>query len=185
MSISECERLDDYLLGGLSENESARFEAHLAGCAACRDELQRQRQIDRLLAQGTGQLEPVPSSLIDRIEEQYCRSRRRRVVRLACCLSAAALLLLALTVRLATGILGSGADSQPIVQEHPGPAVGAKQVDPPRHERPPAGPVATVTFADPSEAILVPLETKSPNISIVWVYPTVKPVQAPKAPDND
>ena len=70
MSVFACDRLDDYLLGGLSEGERAAFEAHLSGCPACRDALRQQEHIDRLLVQGTGRLEPVPASLIGRIEGQ-------------------------------------------------------------------------------------------------------------------
>lgn len=185
MSISECDRLDDYLLGGLPEDETAGFEAHLAGCPACRDELQRQQQIDGLLAQATGQLEPVPSSLIDRIERQVRRSRRRRAVHWAWGLSAAALAASVLAVWLATGGFGTGNGTPPIVRQPPGPNSGRERVDPDRPQAPRARAVASVAIADPTDAILVPVETKAPNVSIVWIYPTVKPVQPPKAPNND
>ena len=184
MSISECDRLDDYLLGGLSEDEIAKFEAHLAGCAACRDQLWQQRRIDSLLAEGVGRLEPVSSALIDRIEERVHRSRRRRVVRWAWGLSAAVLVLVGALVWLAAGSLGTGNKPHPIVQEHPRQATGNRQADPPLRQ-PRASLVARVTLADPSDAILVPLETEASNVSIVMIYPTVKPVQPPNVPGND
>ena len=185
MSVPECNRLDDYLLGGLPDDEAAAFEAHLADCPACREELQQQRRIDRLLAQGTGQLEPVPASLIDRIEEQYHRSHRRRVARWAWGLSAAAVAASVLAVWLVMGAFGTGNQPQPMVQENPEPACDAEQVAPARVETPRPASVARVTFDDPSKAILVPLESGKPNISIVWVYPTVKVAQAPMMPGND
>ncbi len=185
MSICQCDRLDDYLLGELPAEEAAGFEAHLAGCPACREELRQQRKVDRLLSEGAKRLEPVPSALIDRIEGQYRRSDRRRAARWAGGLSAAAVLLVGLVVWLATGGFGSHDGRRPIVQDHPQPPAGGKPVDPPGHEMPPAPPVATLTFADPSEAILVPLESKTPNVSIFWVYPTVRPLQRAEGPRND
>jgi len=185
MSVPECDRLDDYLLGWLPDDEAAGFEAHLVDCPACREELQQQRRIDRLLAAATGQIEPVPASLVDRIEEQYHRSHRRRVARWAWGLSAAALAASVLAVLLVMGAFGTGNQPQPIVQEHPKPVGDAEQVAPPGRQPPRPGAVARVTVDDPSAAILVSLQTERPNISIVWVYPTVKVVQAPAMPGND
>lgn len=185
MSVPECDRLDDYSLGGLSDEATAGFEAHLAGCPACRDELRRQQQIDGLLARATGQLEPVPSSLIDRIEQQVRRSRRRRVVHWAWGLSAAALAASVLAVWLAAGGFGTGNRTPPVVREAPEPNSGGEHVDPDRPQAPRADPVASVAIADPADAILVPVETKAPNVSIVWIYPTVKPVRAPSVPGKD
>jgi anti-sigma factor RsiW len=185
MSVPECERLDDYLLDGLPDDEAAGFEAHLADCPACREELHQQRRIDRLLAAATGQLGPVPASLIDRIEEEFYRSHRRRVVRFAWGLSAAAVAASALAVLLVMGAFGTGNQPQPIMQEHPAPAGDAEQTASRSRQVPRPGAVARVTVDDPSAAILVPLQSGKPNITIVWVYPTVKVVQAPMMPGND
>jgi len=183
--MPDCNRLDDYLLGGLPDDEAAGFEAHLADCPVCREELQQQRRIDRLLAAATGQLEPVPASLTGRIEEQYHRSRRRRVARWAWGLSAAAVAASVLAVLLVMGAFGTGNQLQPIVQEHSAPAGNAGQVDPRGHQPPGLDTVASVTADDPSAAIFVPLRTEKPNISIVWVYPTVKAAQPAMMPGND
>ena len=179
MSIPECDRLDDYLLDGLSAEEASAFEAHLSGCSTCRDELEHQRRIDRLLAQGTGRFEAVPRWLIGRIEGRIHRSARRRVVRMACGLSAAALAVSALGVWLTIGGLGTGNNRQPLVHERAEPGEDGNRVDPPGGPTPRPQPVASVSIADPSAAILVPVETKQPNVSIVWIYPTVGPVKAP------
>lgn len=179
MSIPECDRLDDYLLDGLSEEEASAFEAHVSGCSACRDELEHQRRIDRLLAQGTGRFEAVPRRLIDRIEGRVRRSARRRAVRMACGLSVAALAISALAVWLTVGGLGTGNNRQPVVHEGAEPGDEGNQVDPSGGPTPRPQPVASISIADPSAAILVPVETKQPNVSIVWIYPTVGPVQAP------
>jgi anti-sigma factor RsiW len=185
MSRRECDRLDDYLLGGLSGGETTAFETHLAGCPACRDELQWQWEIDRLLAQGTRQFEPVPVSLVDRIQQQYGRYRRRRVVRLAWCGSAAALATAVLIVWLAAGRFGAGDPPQPMVQQHPESSGDQEPVQPPTPESARTLSVARVRLSDPSDAILVPLRTQEPNVSIVWVYPTVKPAHVVNVPGND
>jgi anti-sigma factor RsiW len=185
MSVRECDLLDDYLLAGLPDDEAARFEAHLAGCPTCREEVREQRRIDRLLVEGVEQPAAVPASLLGRIEEEFRRSHRRRVVRWTWGLSAAAVAASLLAVLLAMGAFGTGNQPQPIAQEHSAPAGGVEQREP--RDRYPLRPdaVARVTLDDPSAAILVPLQTEKPNISIVWVYPTVKAVQAPMMPGND
>jgi hypothetical protein len=50
-----------YLLGALSDAERASFEAHLAGCAECRDEVERLRPAADLLPRSVEQVEPPPS----------------------------------------------------------------------------------------------------------------------------
>ena len=55
------ELMTDYLEGALSEADRRRFEAHIAGCAGCREYLAQLRRTIRV----AGQLndEPVPPEL--------------------------------------------------------------------------------------------------------------------------
>ncbi len=98
---------------------------------------------------------------------------------MACGLSVAALAISALAVWLTVGGLGTGNNRQPVVHEGAEPGDEGNQVDPSGGPTPRPQPVASISIADPSAAILVPVETKQPNVSIVWIYPTVGPVQAP------
>ena len=104
---------------------------------------------------------------------------------MAWALSAAAVVLVVLVAWLATGGLGTGNRLPPVVQERPDPVPDTDQDSPDEDHPPRAQPVVRVTVADPSAAILVPLETKAPNVSIVWIYPTVGPAQRPEEPRDD
>lgn len=186
MDVSECDRLDDYLAGGLREEERAGFQAHLAGCPACRREIEQQREVHLLLARATRQLEPAPAPLIDRIEGQVRRSDRRRAVRWSLGLSAAAAVVLALWIGFATGQFGPRPEPPPVVQQPRQPPIDqARQVPLAVDQMPQTETPVRVTAADPSRAILRPVPTQTPNVSIVWVYPTIGPAPAPDAPAND
>jgi anti-sigma-K factor RskA len=54
-----------YLLGKLEADETAAFEAHLAGCPGCRRELEELRSLPELLATATPAV-PLPDALRDR-----------------------------------------------------------------------------------------------------------------------
>ena len=188
MDTRPCDHLDDYLAGWLSADATASFEAHLADCPACREEVAHGQRIDRLLAQGSGHLEPVPPSLVDRIEGRIRSLRRRRVIRVALGLSAAVAVVLAVGVWLvpqddgaAVGPErppGRGAVAETPVEWEPDGHEVASPAQPPSDDEP----RVRVSLADPAEAILVPMETSNPNVSIVWVYPTVRPGRAAAEP---
>ena len=62
-----------YLLGALTDAERSAFEDHLAGCAECREELERLRPATELLPRSVEQIEPPPSlkrSLMDVVERE-------------------------------------------------------------------------------------------------------------------
>lgn len=50
-----------YLLGALTDLERQAFERHVAGCAECRDELERLRPAADVLPSSVAQVEPPPS----------------------------------------------------------------------------------------------------------------------------
>ena len=148
--------------------------------------------MDRLLARGAAQRAPTPSSLVDRIEGQIRSLRRRRVIRTALGLSAAVAVVLAVGVSLmprheVTPPRPATHRYVPSIAEE---RTGCEPETPPdRHEaapppplRPEGEPRVRVSLADPAEAILVPIETSNPNVSIVWIYPTVKPGRAAAQP---
>ncbi len=183
MQRPECDHLDDYLGGWLSQADRTRFAAHLADCPACREECQQQRQIDRLLRQGAGRDEPAPR-LIEQIERQIHRASQRRRLRWACVLSAAATIALAVGVFVATRDRGNGPQPPPMTEQPDEPAAPLVEVDPPeREENAHQPPKVRVVASRPAEAIVVPVKTEAPNVSIVLIYPTVTSVQAAPAPD--
>ena len=192
MKTAECQNLDDYLSACLSDDEAARFEAHLAHCPACREETADQRGIDRLLARGAAQRAPTPSSLVDRIEGQIRSLRRRRVIRTALALSAAAAVVLAVGVWLIpqndgtpagpTTHAGASSIAEERIKREPDSHADRHEAAPPAQLASDGKPRVRVSLADPAEAILVPVETSNPNVSIVWIYPTVRPGRAAAEP---
>jgi len=167
MTDPRCDQLDEYLCGWLSPDEAADFEAHLAGCPACQEECAVQRHIDRLLAEGAARIEPVPVLLPGRIERGV-RAARRRQFGWACSLTAAAGIVLALGLWGAPAVFFPRDDGRPMAQRPTDPVHAAEPFVP----QPVAA--ARVTLVDSSSAILVPIESHSPNVTVVCVYPTMK-----------
>lgn len=166
MTPASCEQLERYLDGDLAGELREEFEAHLQGCAACRDEVARAERLSELLAQAAMRLEAVPADLADRIERHVRHAVYRR----------RALLLSGVAAAMAACVL---------VWQLATPA-GPKRGGPPSAQLPsnshPAltalPPLKTeVTFADPSRVIAIPVETENPSITFVWVYPAVVPAE--------
>jgi anti-sigma factor RsiW len=174
MAEPRCEQLDEYLCGWLSPDEAAEFAAHLAGCSACREECAVQRRIDRLLAEGAAGIEPVPAALADRIERGVRAARRRRRVGWACALTAAAGIVLALGLWGAPRSSFLRNDARPVVTAPVAADDLPQQPVLPSSAKPQAAAIARVTLVDSSSAILVPVESHSPNVTVVRIYPTVK-----------
>lgn len=59
--ISYREEIGAYLLGALTDLERQAFEQHLAGCAECREEVERLRPAADVLPRSVEQVEPPPS----------------------------------------------------------------------------------------------------------------------------
>lgn len=51
--------------------------------------------------------------------------------------------------------------------------------------RPDAGSLVQVTFPEEEELIVVPIETQNPNVTIMWVYPTIRTAKAPVEPSDE
>ncbi len=181
MADWECDRLDEYLCGWLGPEEAARFEAHLASCPACQDECALQREIDRLLAQGSDRFEPVPNALAIRIERQATRLRRR--LAWTCALAAAVSLAAAIGLWAFHNRSSGRGDEWPVAEAPPTPTNAPAPPAPPAPSGPPAPTApsapqrpapARVALVDPSSAILVHAKSRNPSITLVWVYPTVR-----------
>ncbi|MBM4088617.1 MAG: hypothetical protein FJ276_04200 [Planctomycetes bacterium] len=168
-----CDQLDDYLCGWLSQDEAARFEAHLAACPDCQEESASQHQIDRWLADATAWAEPVPASLMLRIQRQALVVRRRRLVGWACAVAAAGAVVLTFGLWATQRSISGRGDRSPVAKSPMVSEVPPAPLLANAASKPPAAVLARVALADPSSAILVPVESRSPNVTVVWVYPTV------------
>ena len=185
MSSPECVNLDEYLLGWLPVEAAGRFEAHLVDCPDCRDECRRQRLVDRRLAAVGRHLQPVPGLLASRIERRIRAAAWRRRLRIGTG-SIAAALVLAGSLWLTVGDRGVNPPGDALAQRKP-------ESLPPREDRvaspaecqPSVPPRVSVRCTDPSRAILIPVETESPNMALVWVYPTIKSARAADGPADD
>jgi len=62
----DCESLELYVLGGLSEEETKEFEKHLLSCSDCQQEVQEYREIVELLPH-SAELAQVPSGMKQRV----------------------------------------------------------------------------------------------------------------------
>lgn len=171
MTDPRCNQIDEYLCGWLAPEEAAEFQAHLADCPTCREQCAVQRRIDGLLADGAAAVEPIPVVLTDRIDRGIRRLRRRRIG-WACALTAAGIVA-ALAIWRAPTVFSPKGDGRP-ADRTPVAIDRSPKMPEPIAAKPQVAAVARVTLVDPSSAILVPVESHSPNVTVVRIYPTVK-----------
>jgi hypothetical protein len=155
----DCNKLDAYLADDLSVDDILRFESHLEECSACSEAIDKQHWIDSLLQSPVRiQLERTPATILDSLHSSL--SQRRRVWQAACGLAAAGVLIFVL------GWLELNRQaklpSNPEVQD----VTVAEAV-------PTAIPITSrAMFVATTDAIVVPLESPSADVTIVQVYPT-------------
>jgi anti-sigma factor RsiW len=166
MNRSPCDQLDDYLLGWLTPDEAAAFERHLADCPACRREQALQRTIDARLEKTCEALDAIPSGLVERTRQRIRAARRRSIWRWTAGLAASAVVVLAMVL----AQYRTRDDSRPEGQN----LVATTPVEP-SDENEQLVISSRVTLTDPSAGIVVEHKTRDPKISIVWIYPAVKP----------
>ncbi len=163
MPDADCTQLDDYLDGDLDAAARRAFEAHLRACDACRQSAAFAQHTEQLLATAR----PVaPAGLVERIDR---RLRRERALQISqrCGLLAAAAVLIAL------GIWSSRGRVQDVV-----PVARPSQQVAVAPERD-----VQIRFGEDERVIAMPLKTKNPQVTIVWVYPEVRRVAANDALD--
>jgi hypothetical protein len=154
----DCENLDAFLAGALDAMAVAEFQEHARRCPACRDVIEQDRWLDSLLHSPYRlELETPPDSIIDSVR---ARLSRRRVARLAACgLAAAATVLIAVTCTVFY--------RQPI---QPSPHDAAQTND--ASSAPPVAPQAT--FVGGADVIVLPIASKSPDVTVVRIYPAYR-----------
>jgi anti-sigma factor RsiW len=157
----DCDQLDAYLLGDLPKAEATCFESHLEVCSNCLEAVEEQRWIDGLLQSSVrAQLEPTPTTLVDSVRTVAVRHDRRKTV-LTYVLTMAATLLIAVAWlafrRPATQPMQSA--TQEIAIE-----------DAPRAPKT----KSDGTFVSTSDAIVVPVNSPSDDVTIVQIYQTTE-----------
>jgi anti-sigma factor RsiW len=156
----DCNKLDAYLADDLPVDDALRFESHLEECGACREATDEQHWVDSLLQSPVRiQLERTPATILDllRSSQSY---RRRHVWQAACGLAAAAVFLIAFGwIALHNHVVHSKRAATQNVA-----VVESANV--------PANIQPQATFVATSDAIVVPLESPSGDVTIVQVYPT-------------
>ncbi len=171
MAGSGCDRLDGYLAGSLPPPEATEFEGHLEGCPACRREVRADRRLDDLLARAAGLLESPPASLRASLALRVRAGRRRKLLAGALGgLAAAALVILSAWPR-----HRDGPDVPPARLEAAVPAA----------EKAPRTPPVRVEFAPDAPVLAFLVETADPDVSIVFIYPTLGSKAAEETPPPD
>ncbi len=180
MSHRQCDHREAYLARGLSPDEAAAFADHLPGCSDCRREVAAQARIDALLRLAVERFDPLPADLLPKVESRI--ARHRRPARLAWAAAACA----AVAVLLAFG--GWAIWHNTLLNGH-GPIIaqekGNSKVEPSPVSVALSRPRAEVVMADPDAAIVVPHKSKRPDVTIVWIYPTIKSDEGPSAPESN
>ena len=152
---SDCNKLDAYLADDLPVDEALRFESHFEECGACREAIDEQNWVDRLLQSPVR----IPATILDSFHPSLSH-RRRRVWQAACGLAAAAVLIIAV------GWLELNRQARlPSISKVQDVAV-AETVQATAPSKPQA------TFVSSTDAIAVSLESPSADVTIVQVYPT-------------
>jgi anti-sigma factor RsiW len=172
-----CQLLDDYLAHDLAKADCARFTAHLANCAACRQAVSEQDRFDRLLEQVVDHLNAVPERLVEATARRCKRQRRIRQALVATGLVAASIFLaLLLLPRKEAASTTPESAPEAVVKVEPLPS-------PPQVA---AQPHVAVRFPTSANVMAVPLETSNPHVTIVWTYPSLRqPPPEAAAPSSD
>jgi len=167
-----CERLDDFLDGDLPPQEAAEFDAHLSGCAACRDAVQQQHWIDGLLSsREAAELQALPTPPVLPVRKQA----RKRVLIVAMAAAAACVAALPLLPR--GEELGDGRPSVASLNPQPSTLDAAKAEARARAAAgtpsPSSSPLGNGAFVSSGSSIAISVPSDNPQVTIVQLYPTV------------
>ncbi len=166
-----CDSLDDYLASELPAERRGAFDQHLATCEACRLAVNEWQTLSRALEAATRELEKPSPSLLERIQtpntvsappanpdlQKWPDLQRWRVAALiAASLVAAALFASMLQLRPPHHELVNAPPTRP-------------ELSKPTRAKTPVQ--LKVEFSD--DVIGVPIDIGEPNVTVVWLYPTV------------
>ena len=166
MTPAPCDRLDDYLDRTMPEAERTAFAAHLEECPACRQAVAEQERFGDLLRAAVERFEPVPPRLWNIRPPRYRRW-----------LALAGILLLA--VALVAPFCFRDPLPEPALPQ-PEPSVPAEPASPA-----PEPLAARVRFDANAPVIAVPVASRSPNVTIVWVYAAPVSTPSPTPEERD
>jgi anti-sigma factor RsiW len=166
MSHSPCDDLDEYLDETLSESNRLRFDAHLLTCSDCQREIHFQRQVDSLLA-AAAQLEPVPRSIVDRVERRILQEASRQRWFWTTGLAAAVMLVVTIGAW-----LGWRARHGPVVKSSAPDERHSTSVDAAQVQQTYPAAAADVKVGPTLEGIVVPMKSDDAKVAIFWIYPS-------------
>src|SRR5205823_5395889 len=105
----------------LTVEERGAFETHLLHCPDCRQFVQEQQRLDRLLMRAHAVLLPVPAGLVEQMDHRLGQARRRRRAAWAMGLAAAMVLIGSLTVWFLGQRMPEERHQHPVMAELPPP----------------------------------------------------------------
>jgi hypothetical protein len=180
MSHADCENLDDFLADGLQAAAASDFIAHLDRCERCREAVDEQQWIDGLLRSPLAvKLEAPPNWIWERVTTRLAR-RRQNVKFLACGLAAAAAVVIAVgwTVKLnRQARVPVQANLAELMREHNRRQSSSETIVDKSAPLPPP----RATFVGGPDVLVVPIESRHPNVTVVRIYPTYEPEFAAQA----
>jgi anti-sigma factor RsiW len=147
-----CRWLDDFLAHDLAGDERQRFVNHLTDCPRCRDAVTEYRRMSGRLVEAVERLEPAPLTLAGSVERQIHVVRRRRFAVAAVALAASIALIAIWLQADRTVQTPSSKNAVPMLAS--------------------TAPRVRVSFPD-RNVIAVPVESESPNVTVLMVYPTI------------
>lgn len=179
---SSCDNLDAFLLGDLGRDEAAHFERHLGTCSACREAIDGQRWIDGLLQwPARADLEPAPEAIVKSIQVSIDRRRKRQRTAVGGLAVAAALAVAAgwtLWARVRPQQPAAGqvalSPSERMAPQETGGSPAARPQAPGAEPQSPERITKAVVVGD-ENTIVVPVESRYPNVTVVRVYPEYRP----------
>lgn len=164
MNTVNCKNLDAFLADDLSPSDATRFTAHLHECKRCRNAADQQHWIDGLLRSPLVARIEVPPELILTGTVSRAARRRRQTQFIACGLAAAA----AVAVAIGWTVMLNRPANNPT-------AIAVNDVaDAQAHIPSPAKPPRS-TFVGGPNVLVVPVESRHPNVTIVRIFPTYRP----------
>jgi anti-sigma factor RsiW len=158
---SDCDQLDDFLTGELPAGEAAQFAEHLTSCDNCRAAMEEQRWIDSLLRSPVAAQINSPSPALVAGVRAAIQTSRQRAGLFVAGLAAAVLLIAAGWVAIGRSHLSE-----------PGPLAA---IDGDGQVAEAAVVPARATVVGGPNTLVLPLDSRWPNVTIVRVYAAYQP----------